>query len=81
MAIIVYNRNMNEKYNQWWTLREMCQLKGLNYSSHRLPRYRDRFPPVVRVGGKWRAHVSDVIPWRDMSDAEVLKKWHKRRRK
>ena len=64
------------KYNQWWTIREMAELKGIPYKTLRLPQYRDILPPVAKIGGVLKAHIKDVLSWRDMSDAEVRETWH-----
>ena len=64
------------KYQQWWTIREMAELKGISYRMLSDVRYRDILPPVSKCGGVWKAHVIDVLPWRDMSDDEVRGEWH-----
>ena len=63
-------------YKQWWTIREMAELKGLPRNTLALRRYRHRLPPMTQVGGVLRAHVTDVMDWRDMDDDEVIAKWH-----
>ena len=54
----------------------MAELKGIPYKTLRLPQYRDILPPVSKVGGILKAHVVDVMAWRDMSDSEVRGQWH-----
>lgn len=64
------------KYNQWWTIKEMAELKGLPFNTLIKKEYRQLLPPVTKVGGVLRAHVTDVMEWRDMSDDEVIDRWH-----